>query len=238
MQTVVAAFVVPALLVLGKVFSAKWMRLRSAKRCQWLILCLHRILQDQIIVAEKSDLRRWNQFSAQHVQDGSISALAAQGSIARQKTSLNNGQWGIWDQTVQSFTASPSQTHSLLWVGSAWLVDLPHPVGPWWGRGCWPRADSRVQPPGIWNQMDTSERGCFGPHRSQEVHMWHHGHLRQQQQGQLSLSHCIGFGLNLPLCVSPNTARYHGDGCTTSLRLFYLNIAKEIANAWDSGSEN
>lgn len=140
MQTVVAAFVVPALLVLGKVFSAKWMRLRSAKRCQWLILCLHKILRDQIIVAEKSDLRRWNQFSAQHVQDGSISALAAQGSIARQKASLNNGQWGIWDQTVQSFTASPSQTHSLLWVGGAWLVDLPHPVGPWWGRGCWPRA--------------------------------------------------------------------------------------------------
>lgn len=109
-----------------------------------------------------------------------------------------------------------------------WICPIP----------CWPRADSRVQPPGIWNQMDTSERGCFGPHRSQEVHMWHHGHLRQQQQGQLSLSHCIGFGLNLPLCVSPNTARYHGDGCTTSLRLFYLNIAKEIANAWDSGSEN
>lgn len=149
MQTVVAAFVVPALLVLGKVFSAKWMRLRSAKRCQWLILCLHRILQDQIIVAEKSDLRRWNQFSAQHVQDGSISALAAQGSIARQKTSLNNGQWGIWDQTVQSFTASPSQTHSLLWVGSAWLVDLPHPVL----ATCWQQsaAPGHMEPNGhIW----------------------------------------------------------------------------------------
>lgn len=103
---------------------------------------------------------------------------------------------------------------------------------------CCPCAGSRVQPLGGGTQTDIAERGCFGPHRAQEVHIWHCGHLRHEQQGQLSLSYYIGFELNLPLCVSPNTARYHGDGYMTLLRLFYLNIAKEIANAWDSGSEN
>lgn len=40
------------------------------------------------------------------------------------------------------------------------------------------------------------------------------------------------------LCFPPNTASYHSDGYMTLLHLFYLNIAKEIARAWDSGLEN
>lgn len=55
-------FVVPALLVLGKVFFCKVNAFPSCKAVHMTqFLCLHKMLQDQIIVAEKSDLKRLNQ---------------------------------------------------------------------------------------------------------------------------------------------------------------------------------
>lgn len=149
---------------------------------------------------------------------------------------MGNGAFGI----KQCRTSRGLQVKAIPSFGMAvlgwWICPIPWVCGEDVAVGLALAAERSPWPGGT--QVDTAEHGCFGPHRGQEVHIWHCGHLRQEQQGQLSLSYYIGFELNLPLCVSPNTARYHGDGYMTLLRLFYLNIAKEIANAWDSSSEN
>lgn len=101
-------FVAPALLVLGRVVLVKLIHLPYMTH----FLCLHKILQDQIIVAEKSDLKRLNQTyflpNKFRINPCLLCALQSTVFVAESIPSLrlSDGELVVGDQIVRSFKES------------------------------------------------------------------------------------------------------------------------------------